>query len=181
MPELRKDPILGRWVIIASGRRMRPSDYKPEAARADDSTKCPFCPGKEGDTPVETMAYSPTARQPNQPGWTLRVIPNKYPALDPAAPIHRHGVGMYDEMDGSGTHEVIVETPKHVRHIADMDDHEAADIFYAYRQRILAAKEDPRLEYALIFKNYGRAAGATRAILSTSASLSTANRRTPSA
>ncbi|MFA5162577.1 MAG: DUF4931 domain-containing protein [Elusimicrobiales bacterium] len=160
-PELRRDPIIGRWVIIASGRRLRPSDFKPEAAASDDVSKCPFCPGREADTPAETFACGPARRKPGQPGWTLRVVGNKFPALDPAGRIHRHGVGMYDEMDGAGAHEVIIETPHHVRHIADMEDCEVEDIFRAYRHRMLAAAQDKRLQYALVFKNYGRAAGAT--------------------
>ncbi|MDD2772269.1 MAG: galactose-1-phosphate uridylyltransferase [Elusimicrobiales bacterium] len=161
MPELRRDPIFGRWVIIASERRGRPTDMKAETLPADDKSKCPFCAGRESQTPPEVMAYHPPGREADKPGWWLRVIPNKYPALDPAGKLKRRGVGMYDSMDGVGAHEVIIESPEHVRHIADMDDKRAEDIFWAYRDRMAAAKKDARLQYALIFKNYGRAAGAT--------------------
>jgi len=161
MPELRRDPIIGRWVIIASERRARPSDYKPEAHQIDDASKCPFCPGKESSTPPEVLAYHPPGREPNKQGWWVRVIPNKYPALDPAGKIKRRGDGMYDQMDGVGVHEVIIETPKHVQHFSDMEPQKAQDIFWAYRDRMVALKKDTRLQYALIFKNYGREAGAT--------------------
>jgi len=161
MPELRKDPILGRWVIIASERTGRPSDFKPEATFSDDVSKCPFCPGNEAKTPPEILAYNDPGREPNTKGWWLRVIPNKYPALDATLPVKRMGEGMYDQMSGTGTHEVIIETPDHFGHIADMPDKMAADIFWSFRDRMMELKKDPRFRYVLIFKNYGRKAGAT--------------------
>jgi len=161
MPELRRDPIIGRWVIIASERNARPSDFRPDTQAVDDVSKCPFCPGNEAQTPPEILAYHPPGREKNKPGWWLRVFPNKYPALRSDAKIKRRGEGMYDQMDGVGAHEIIVETPHHAEHLADMDEKRCEDIFWALRERMRDLKKDPRFQYALIFKNHGRAAGAT--------------------
>jgi len=82
MPELRKDPVLGRWVIISTERAKRPKDFKfePEQRKINPS-ECPFCPGNENATPPEIFAIRNNGTQPNSPGWSLRVIPNKFPAL----------------------------------------------------------------------------------------------------
>jgi UDPglucose--hexose-1-phosphate uridylyltransferase len=80
MPELRKDPVIGRWVIISSERGKRPHDWavEPEKKRGGF---CPFCPGNEDKTPPELIAIRPDGSPPNTPGWTLRVVSNKFPAL----------------------------------------------------------------------------------------------------
>ncbi|MCX5910030.1 MAG: galactose-1-phosphate uridylyltransferase, partial [Deltaproteobacteria bacterium] len=112
MSELRKDPVTGRWVIISTERGKRPTDFgipkpKPKAAF------CPFCPGNEGKTPPEILAFRQEGTCPNGPGWRLRVVPNKFPALRVEGEINREGVGVYDKMYGIGAHEVIIETPNH--------------------------------------------------------------------
>ena len=80
MPELRKDPIVGRWVIIAPERAKRPIAIKNEPSPAG-SVFCPFCEGHEENTPCEILAYRDRASKPNERGWRVRVIPNKFPAL----------------------------------------------------------------------------------------------------
>ena len=55
MPELRKDPIVGRWVIIATDRAKRPVAPKPEPLPGG-ATFCPFCEGNEDKTPHEILA-----------------------------------------------------------------------------------------------------------------------------
>ncbi len=57
MPELRKDPIVGRWVIIASERAMRPNEFKGDAQAQQNPGLCPFCEGHEDKTPPEIVAY----------------------------------------------------------------------------------------------------------------------------
>ena len=82
MPDLRRDPIVGRWVIISTERRGRPHDFiKLQPARPVSMALCPFCPGQERLTPKEIMAYRPQPGGPNSPNWTVRVVPNKFPAL----------------------------------------------------------------------------------------------------
>lgn len=160
VPELRRDPIIGRWVIISTERGKRPSDF-PREHEQQASIPCPFCPGNEEKTPPEILSYAPAARKPNTPDWWVRVVPNKFPALHIEGKLHRSGEGMYDKMDGLGAHEVIIETPDHTKQLEHLDDARVEDVFWAYRDRIVDLKKDPRLEYVLIFKNRGYAAGAT--------------------
>jgi UDPglucose--hexose-1-phosphate uridylyltransferase len=98
---------------------------------------------------------------PNSPGWHVRVIANKYPALNEEGRLNRQGVGMCDMANGIGVHEVIVETPHHDRDTADLSAEQISVVLGAYRQRIVALREDKRLKYVLIFKNQGRSAGAS--------------------
>lgn len=160
MPELRKDPITGRWVIIATERGRRPSSYSSVSKRMHASM-CPFCPGQESQTPPETLAYRQNGSNPNEPGWSLRVISNKYPALRVEGTLSRSPHGLYDMMTGIGAHEVIIETPDHAHDIVDMSDMAVRDIFFAYRDRMIDLEKDSRFKYILIFKNHGEAAGAS--------------------
>jgi UDPglucose--hexose-1-phosphate uridylyltransferase len=162
MPELRKDPVLGRWVIISTERSKRPKDFKFESEKKSISPKeCPFCPGNEAATPPEIFAYRENNSAPNTPGWTLRVIPNKFPALRIEGDINRRGEGIYDRMKGIGAHEVIIETPDHAKDLADLDQKAFENVIRAYQQRILDLKRDSRFRYVMIFKNFGAAAGAS--------------------
>lgn len=161
MPELRKDPIIGRWVIISTERGKRPSDFSGAPKRRTDSKLCPFCPGNESATPPEIMAFRPDSSEPNKPGWTLRVISNKYPALRIEGNLNREGVGIFDKMNGVGAHEVIIETPEHDKDLVDLNLKQMQDVIWAYRERSIDLKKDPRFSYILIFKNQGEAAGAS--------------------
>ncbi|MFH1743190.1 MAG: galactose-1-phosphate uridylyltransferase [bacterium] len=160
MPEFRKDPIIGRWVIVASERAKRPTDFvrQPKAARTG---MCPFCPGNEDKTPKEVMAYRDSSKSPNSKGWWLRVVPNKFPALRVEDELTRSGDGMYDLMQGTGAHEVIIESPDHEGSFATYDQRQVEEILWAYRDRMLELKKDQRLQYMLLFKNHGREAGAS--------------------
>lgn len=161
MPELRKDPIIGRWVIISTERGKRPSDFSGAPKRRTESKLCPFCPGNESATPPEILAFRPNASEPNKPGWTLRVISNKYPALRIEGDLNREGEGIFDKMNGVGAHEVIIETPEHDKDLADLNLKQVEDVIWAYRERSQDLKKDPRFRYILIFKNQGEAAGAS--------------------
>ncbi|MCI0405753.1 MAG: galactose-1-phosphate uridylyltransferase [candidate division Zixibacteria bacterium] len=161
MPELRKDPVSGRWVIISTERGKRPSDFPPTPKRAGDPKKCPFCPGNEAQTPPEITAYRSDGGRPNTSGWKLRVIPNKFPALKIEGNLNREGKGIYDQMNGVGAHEVIIETPDHHKELADLEVQQVQDVLWAYRERILDLKKDPRFRYIMVFKNQGDAAGAS--------------------
>jgi len=161
VPELRKDPIIGRWVIISTERGKRPSDFSGTPKRQKESKPCPFCPGNESATPPEIMAFRPDSSEPNKPGWTLRVISNKYPALRIEGNLNREGVGIFDKMNGVGAHEVIIETPEHDKDLVDLNLKQMQDVIWAYRARTIDLKKDPRFRYILIFKNQGEAAGAS--------------------
>ncbi len=162
MSDLRRDPIVDRWVIISTDRSGRPHDFVPLLpAKPVSSILCPFCPGQERLTPKEIMAYRPQPAEPNSPGWTVRVVPNKFPALQVEGDIGREGVGLYDRMNGVGAHEIIIESPGHQDSLADLPAQKIEDVLRTYRDRIIDLKKDLRLRYILVFKNHGPSAGAT--------------------
>lgn len=161
MPELRKDPITNRWVIIATERAKRPVDFKRAPEQKSQTLVCQLCPGNENMTPEEVLAYREPGTDANTSGWWTRVVPNKFPALMREGDLNRTGVGMYDMMNGVGAHEVIIETPKHDATLATLTDKEVEEVLWIYRDRYLELSKDVRLKYILIFKNHGRPAGAS--------------------
>ncbi len=160
MPELRKDPIHGRWVIISTERSRRPSDFVPEERRPIGGF-CPLCEGNEDRTPPEIVAFRDNGTLPNTPGWTLRVVPNKFPALRIEGELDREGEGIYDKMNGIGAHEVVIETPRHEETLITLPLKDVKNVLLAYRERIIDLRRDQRLRYVLVFKNHGVAAGAS--------------------
>lgn len=160
MPELRKDPILGRWIIISKERGKRPTDFIIEKPVTKGGF-CPLCPGNEKTTPPEVLSYGGHAHAANSPGWNLRVVPNKYPALVIEGELDKVGEGLYDKMNGIGAHEVIVETPTHGESFTDLPHERMRQVFFAFRDRLIDLAHDPRFRYVMIFKNNGKAAGAS--------------------
>lgn len=162
MPELRKNPVTNRWVIIATERAKRPSDFlQSDDKTNNNSSNCPLCPGHEKMTPPEIAAYREPGTLPNEQGWWVRVIPNKFPALESSGELQKAGLGIYDMMSGTGSHEVIVETPDHHEPIALAPLKQVEEVLWAYRDRLLALSTQSHLRYVLIFKNHGKAAGAS--------------------
>ena len=163
MSELRYDPVRKTWVIIATERGMRPINVqKHDYFRiAPSESVCPFCPGNESRTPPEIMAVRDPGSSPNGPGWKIRVIPNKFPALTIESPQKRYGKGIYDVVSGFGAHEVIVETPDNTRQMADFPLPHLQEVFGVYRSRLRDLMRDVRFRYIMIFKNHGFEAGAS--------------------
>jgi UDPglucose--hexose-1-phosphate uridylyltransferase len=160
MPELRRDPILGRWNIIAAERAARPSDFHHEPAVAHGGF-CPFDEGHEDKTPPEVLAYRAPGSQKDSPGWRVRVVPNKFPALRIEGDLDKRGVGMYDRMQGVGAHEVIIETPEHILSPTKLSIPHFAEVISAYRDRLTDLMGDPRFKFGIVFKNVGSSAGAS--------------------
>jgi UDPglucose--hexose-1-phosphate uridylyltransferase len=160
MPELRKDPIVDRWVIIARERGKRPADF-PSPSQDKKVGFCPFCSGNEDKTPPEIMALGPQNRSPNSPGWTLRVVSNKFPALMIEGEMKRDRDGLFETMTGIGAHEVIIEGTDHGKALEQMPEESIRDCLWTFQQRIVDLKKDERFQYIVIFKNHGDAAGAT--------------------
>ncbi len=165
MPELRKDPVTGRWVIISTDRAKRPTDFSREPVRMKGGF-CPFCPGNESKTPPEVLAYRPSGDgspppQRDTPGWRVRVVPNKFPALGIEGNLDRQAEGMFDRMNGVGAHEVVIETPEHNLTLANLPIKRVEDVIWAFRDRIIDLRQDKRFKYILIFKNHGEPAGAS--------------------
>jgi len=160
MPELRKDPVLGRWIIIAKERGKRPTDFILEE---EDTTGgfCPLCPGNENTTPHEVLVYGREYGEANSPGWKVRVVPNKYPALVIEGELNREGQGLYDKMNGIGAHEVIIESPNHNDAFPELSNEHTFLVFRAFQHRIKDLGCDDRFRYVLVFKNFGKAAGAS--------------------
>ncbi len=160
MPELRRDPVIGRWVIISTERGRRPVGF-PEGEKKKATGFCPFCMGNEDKTPPEVFAFRAQGTAPNTPGWTVRVVPNKFPALQIEGGLNRRGEGIYDKMNGIGAHEVIIETPDHDMETSRLSDENMRQVLTAFKERILDLKKDVRFRYIIIFKNQGESAGAS--------------------
>ena len=165
MPELRIDPIVGRRVYVAEDRAGRPTDLageRPGAAvpsASDYEPHCPFCAGNEAATPDATATVVDADGQ-----WQVRVVPNKYPAVTLDA-----GGGDAPARAGApgapGVHEVIIESPRHLVDVEQLDVGELSAVLGVYRDRLRHWAADPRLRHGLIFKNSGFAAGASLAHL----------------
>ena len=160
MPELRKDPITGRWVIIATDRAKRPDDFIRDPVPPPSSRICPFDYGNEHKTPPEILSYR-TSGGRDQEGWRVRVVPNKFPVLGIEGDLNRQGEGMYDKMSGIGANEVIIETPDHAATLGDLSDKQIEEVMWAYKERINDLKKDRRFRYILLFRNHGEGAGAS--------------------
>src|SRR5262249_47554537 len=153
-------PIMGRWVIISTERARRPTDFHhPREGRT--RTECAFCAHHEDETPPEVLAYRSTGGPPNSADWTIRVVPNKFPALRIEGDLGRRGEGMFDLMNGVGAHEVIIETPDHQDDLAQLSESHIEEVLWSYHDRVHDLSKDPRFRYILIFKNHGTEAGAS--------------------
>ncbi len=160
MPELRKDPIMGRWVIISTERARRPSDFH-RTREFRKGTECAFCKGHEHETPPEVLAFRSNGGPPNSTDWNVRVVPNKFPALRIEGELGRKGEGIFDLMNGVGAHEVVIETPDHAADLAQLSDQQIEDVLWSFHDRVHDLRKDRRFRYILIFKNHGADAGAS--------------------
>ena len=160
MPELRRDIVTGTWVVIATDRAMRPSDFSKVRAADPETGECPFCPGHETMTPLEVVAIRPDDTEPNSPGWQVRVVPNKFPAFE-AGEKTKESSEIFPRRGADGAHEVIIHTPVHDRDLATMTVEEVALVLRVYRQRYSANSEDPDVRCIHIIVNHGRESGAS--------------------
>ncbi|HUJ28119.1 MAG TPA: DUF4931 domain-containing protein, partial [Myxococcales bacterium] len=157
MPQLRKDPVVDRWVIIAPERADRPNALvRMPPEREGERELCPFCPGNEAMTPPQVLAQHEDGN-----GWTLRVVPNRYPALRTEIQMSRSGHGLFDAMAGVGAHEVVIETREHTQTLAEASAEQIAAVFRAWQERMTDLSRDIRLKSIAAFKNHGQPAGAT--------------------
>ena len=152
MPELRKDPVIGRWVIIASERARRPGNFVDTSDHEieEEPSECAYCRTQKGviatSVPTEKVA----------------VVPFMEPSAAKPFEFHREQRGLYDVIDGAGTHEVVIETPKHLANMADLDTNQIRLVFQVYAERLKAMEADQPLQYALVYKNYGPTAGSRK-------------------
>ena len=136
--DLRRNPASGKLSIVAPARASRPADA---AGREAAAPPCPFCAGNEASTPPEVDALRPAGGKPDGPGWHVRVVPNKYPAL-------------------AGRHEVIVHSPVHEVELEDLEDGALAEVLGMWQRRI-AAQLDGGAAAVTLIANLGAGAGAS--------------------
>ncbi len=154
MSEMRQDPVSGFWVIIAPERGLRPSDFdRRRHGPPHDAGACPFC----ADRPDGLVAEYPGGGKP----WAVRVLANKYPALQPDGPVKRAQIGPYESLPGVGAHEVFIDTPEHGLDVCNLPATQAAMVLRAYRERMRYYAKDRRMAYAQVFRNFGADAGAS--------------------
>jgi len=156
MAELRKDPITGERVIIAPDRAARPFDHEENGAGAPPDV-CPFCKGNEAETPGAVL----TIPSPDSPhDWSVRVIPNRYPAVGSSAAV-TPASEFFEQTPAVGYHEVIVESSSHDLAMRDLPADQIARVLLAWRDRLTVVSEDKHIAHTMIFKNEGAAAGAS--------------------
>ena len=157
--EIRINPIVpSESVLVSTARGMRPR--KEEAPAPRDTRKhvdgCPFCTGNEHLTPP-TVASSPSDEH-----WQVRVVENLYPVLGDNSPSSNLVFGLQQAIDGYGRHEVIIDHPEHGIAVQEMSEDHLVRLLGMYRDRIRALyATDERIQYVLVFKNFGPAAGAS--------------------
>ena len=152
---LRCDVTTGDWVLFAPARAQRPHRPAPPPAPSPPPGRCPFCPGNEALTPPEVLRLDDGAG-----GWSVRVVPNLYPALDPSLTPARHDQGpVFRALEGCGVHEVVIESTEHARPLSQQPLEQAERILQVLHRRFCALKADPRLQAIVLFKNQGERAG----------------------
>ncbi|MBI4690247.1 MAG: galactose-1-phosphate uridylyltransferase [Nitrospirae bacterium] len=158
MHELRKDPLMSRWVAVLSDSK-KPEEYVLQPEEVITESNCKFCAGRENEIPYEIAAVRESGSQPNKSGWWARVIPSSKPILQIEGDLGRRGIGMYDKMNSVGANEIIIETPDHNKKPEDMGFEQMVRIIKLYKERVADLEKDSRLRYILIYKNSGREAG----------------------
>src|ERR1700683_4804099 len=144
MPELRRDAVVGRWVIIDSDHPKGPSDFPKDDNTPTSQETCPFCPGREHQTPKEVAAARQSKSPADTPGWVVRTVPNKFPVLSSDGSIQKDGIGIYDQMDGIGAHEVLIEGPDNGKSLAELTGEEMQAVISQYRGRFRKLYHDSR-------------------------------------
>lgn len=156
--EMRQHPFSGEWIIYAENRFGKPNDFSADPSEPSGK-HCPFCLGNEEDTPPAIQVYSESN---NGKPWQARVVPNRYPAVaEHAETSYQANSLLGSSRDAGGSHEVIVESPRHVPGLADLDDDEVTIGLRAYRDRLAFHRSSQKWAYAQIFKNTGPSAGAS--------------------
>ncbi len=184
--ESRRDPITGDWTIFAPNRNERPNEFKDEPVQPSVQVECPFCRGQENLTPNPVWVGRPgdqegqyetclKSQSKATDDWSVRVVPNLFPAIVPMSQIEavrerdqRHrdssqeaGGALFRNALVAGGHEVIIESPDHVRSFTELDLTEATLVLMAYRDRIQYWREHKSIGYISVFKNVGGDAGAS--------------------
>jgi UDPglucose--hexose-1-phosphate uridylyltransferase len=171
--EVRKDYLLDRWVVIATERGRRPTDFaRKERQQQAKTSVCPMCPGNEHMTPPAVLAYLKSGKNikktkdkddSRHKNWLIRVVPNLFPAFaPPKEKISQKQIMKGDCLAlGAGHHEVLVESPDHDEHPADAKTPQLTQVVNAYIDRLRELSTKPYVKYVSIFRNHGLEAGAS--------------------
>ena len=159
LPEFRRDPLHNTWVVFAPERQRRPQDFTASVLKRAELD--PFAEGNERLTPPEVYALRKEPGKPNEPGWRVRVVPNRYPAMRVEGQLEASPEGLYDRMSGIGAHEVIIETPSSNLALEELPIPAIAEVLGSYRERMLDLENDQRFQHLYVFKNVGPSAGAS--------------------
>lgn len=165
MPELRKDPVRDGWVIIATDRALKTTDFpinKNGVSVEGTQALCPFCEGHEALTPPEISAYRKAGTGANQPGWRVRAVPNKFSPFKLQGEFHLDDKGVYTSNNGLGQHEVVIETPDHDLEFHMLSHRQIELVYHMIRERYRDLANDPRIKFIQIYKNRGLFAGASQ-------------------
>jgi UDPglucose--hexose-1-phosphate uridylyltransferase len=162
MSELRRDSITGRCVIVAPERLLSKAAFeRPAPVGAIGGDMCPFCEGQEHVAGRELLAWRPPHSPYNGPGWQVRVVVNREPALRVESQLGEAADPLFQSFGGIGAHEVVIEHPRHNATLATMSGEEVQRVLWAWRERMRDLRRDIRLKSFLIVKNVGANAGAT--------------------
>jgi UDPglucose--hexose-1-phosphate uridylyltransferase len=170
--ELRKDYLLDRWVVIATERSRRPTDFAKQKTEPVKATDCPLCPGNEYMTPPAVLAYfdqnqelkkGEEQRDFRYKDWKIRVIPNLYPAFNPPdKPMDRGQIVERNNFGHAiGHHEVLIESPNHYEQPSDASVQQLINVIEACKDRLNALSQKTYVKYVQIFRNHGLEAGAS--------------------
>lgn len=166
-PQFRTDILTGQQVIVAPLRSGRPSAClpDPELTRSPD----PFAEGNECDTPNERFAIRSEQSLPNEPGWKMRIVPNRYPAVSPLADQilavcpEDENQEMFPWRPAIGEHDVVIECPDSRTRMVDLSPSEIHRTLAAWRTRFQQLQSVPSIRSVSIFRNEGFSAGASLA------------------
>lgn len=159
MGEIRKDIITGNSVIIATERGKRPHDYTREVGVRQER-KCPFCPGNEEETPPEVAALR-SDTPPDTPGWSIRVVPNKFAAVNPDIELAQAKPGIYEYLPARGRAEVVIESPEHNKTLGVQPTEHIVNLLVLLQQRFINLATEKNIKFVQVFKNHGQIAGAS--------------------
>jgi UDPglucose--hexose-1-phosphate uridylyltransferase len=170
--EVRKDYLLDRWVVIATERGRRPTDFAKQERQKAKVAVCPLCPGNEQMTPPAVLVYLKRGKgirkSADENGfrykdWLVRCIPNLFPAFNP--PKERISKKQIAKsiclMSAVGHHEVLIESPMHDWHPSDAAIQQLVYVVNAYIDRLSELSEKSYVRYVSIFRNHGLEAGAS--------------------
>jgi UDPglucose--hexose-1-phosphate uridylyltransferase len=161
MPEVRIDPLTGLRAIVAGERAGRPGgELSASPPPAIDRETDPFAEGHEDRTPPEVYAVRAEGGAPNTPGWSVRVVPNLYPALsdDSEQPARHANADLFWAAPARGAHEVIINSPEPVASLCELPVEQVAHAMDVWRERMRAHAQ---AAYLHVIVNERREAGAS--------------------